>query len=127
MLVRSRYRLRSGTMPSLGGQRRIYKERASWNDLPEYCGGSSTFIANSEHLRRQVGQRRNSLPVIFLHQEGGSCLPIRAMMSAGMARGPGYRRTTSVGFGHLVLRGGMMPDAPETTGDKKLSLVDTGR
>jgi hypothetical protein len=36
MLVRSPYRLRSGTMPSsLGGQRRIYKEWASWHELPE--------------------------------------------------------------------------------------------
>jgi hypothetical protein len=75
MLVRSPYRLRPGTMPSLGGQRRIYRERASWHDLPEHCAGSSTFIANSARLGRQVAQRRNSLPVIFLHQEGVAAYP----------------------------------------------------
>ena len=70
MPVTSRYRLRSGTKRSLGGQRRIYKKRASWHDLPEHCAGSSTSIANSARLRQTCSPRRNSSTVIFLHQEG---------------------------------------------------------
>jgi hypothetical protein len=71
MLVRSPNRLRSGTMPSLGGQRWIYKEWASWHEPPRALRKILSFGIR-RGLGRQVAQRRNSHPVIFLHQEGGS-------------------------------------------------------
>jgi hypothetical protein len=64
-------------MPSLVGQRRIYKERASSHDLPEQCAGSSSLIANSARLRQTSSPRRKFAACDFSAPGGGSSLPFR--------------------------------------------------
>ena len=60
-------------MPSSAGQRRIYKERASWHDLPS--AGSPTLIANLARLR-QTSSPASKFPACdFSAPEGGSASP----------------------------------------------------